>query len=720
MDETRISEAALPSGTRLSSPQNTYIIDKAIGAGGFGITYRASATVMVQNIEIDTFFAIKEHFINSLCDRQDTRVVYSRPVSKQVEGSLKDFISEARRLQKVGVSHPNIVRVNEVFEANNTAYYIMEYLEGESLQRFVRANGGPLSEEQTRRIMLPIIEAVGALHKAHLTHLDIKPVNIMITRRKDGSLRPVLIDFGLAKHYDVDGAPTSTINTLGCSAGYSPVEQYVGITSFSPTADIYSLGATMLFCLSGTTPVVANRITRADIEEAIPANVSEGMRQAILGAMAKNDADRTQSISEMLHQLGGELPPADGGDGGSDEPPQKVDSFVEATDVIADECTQTNAKGMKMSVALGIALLVAIVTFFCLRSCRGGEDKQDIQGIVDTLYTEKLIHYDFESLSSLEHLSLACVLNGKYYYFSQANWSKIPSNIKSKFEKKGVVIANKGEQFILDLEDSGKAMTWNEAMKRYGNRLPTKSQAEAMAADRVAVNAAILAFGGNKEWWYWTSAEYDSSYAWLVGMDSGTIYSYNKATTYKVRAVSPIVGSSSEAETTLSQTGDKEKLQCDFTSLSRLENLALACVLDGKYYYFSQANWNKIPADVKNRFTKKGVVVIGNGERFILDLHDSGKEMTWDEAMSRYRYGNRLPTKSQAEVMSADCKAINAAITAFGGDKDPAWWYWTSAESESNPSLAYVVYMGSYSFSDPIKTGKYRVRAVARVPSSAI
>ena len=173
-----------------------------------------------------------------------------------------------RRLQKIGVSHPNIVSVNEVFEANNTAYYVMEYIDGESLRSYVQRNG-PLGEAGLRRLLLPVMDAVEALHAERLTHLDIKPDNIMLARRKDGSIRPVLIDFGLAKHYGADGTPTSTVNTLGCSAGYSPMEQYMGIRTFSPTADVYALGATMLYCLTGETPCVANEITSDDISGAI-------------------------------------------------------------------------------------------------------------------------------------------------------------------------------------------------------------------------------------------------------------------------------------------------------------------------------------------------------------------------------------------------------------------------------------------------------------------
>ncbi len=579
MSEDTEKKPALPVGTQLKSNVNTYVIEQMIGSGGFGITYRASATVRVQNIEIDTYFAVKEHFIGSLCSRSDTKVVYSAPVSKQVEGSLKDFIAEARRLQKIGVSHPNIVRVNEVFEANNTAYYIMEYLEGQSLRKYVRQHG-PLSEEATRRIMLPVIDAVAALHRARLTHLDIKPDNIMITERKDGSLRPVLIDFGLAKHYDVDGAPTSTINTLGCSAGYSPLEQYVGITSFSPASDVYALGATMLFCLSGADPLIANRITRADIEEAIPKNVSPAMRNTIIEAMAKSDADRLPSAEAMIAMLKGGAPFV------AEIPEKKPAYDPNATELIEAKTEQSSNKWLRFA---GICTLVAVVAatgaFFGLRGCGKSAAVTAVDSVAaDTIAAEveEIVEVevaaeveetdtpasepvdeqpkqeakpepkpvaqeqstDWKSLSRLENLALACERDGRYYYFSESNWRKIPAAEQARFSKKGVVVIGNGERFVLELRDSGSAMTWDEAMSRYGNRLPTKSQGQAMADNYEAINKAIIAFGGDKdpEGFYWTRTEYesDSSRAWNVALNYGGFYTNYKTNSVRVRAVAPV------------------------------------------------------------------------------------------------------------------------------------------------------------------------------------
>lgn len=265
--ETSQVQNVLPKGYILQAPNNTYRIEKVLGMGGFGITYLATTTVQFGNLKTTISVAIKEHFISDSCERdaQTHNIVYSNPVKGRVESSQRDFVAEARRLQKVGVEHTNIVKVNEVFETNNTAYYVMEYLNGESLRTYVERKG-KLPEDEMLTLMRPIMSAVKLLHEHHMTHLDIKPDNIMLTSDEYGDIRPVLIDFGLSKHYGKDGRPTSTINTLGYTDGYAPVEQYAGLTTFSPSADIYALGATMLFCLTGKDPKKSIDFKEADKE----------------------------------------------------------------------------------------------------------------------------------------------------------------------------------------------------------------------------------------------------------------------------------------------------------------------------------------------------------------------------------------------------------------------------------------------------------------------
>jgi serine/threonine protein kinase len=144
--------------------------------------------------------------------------------------------------------------------------------------------------------MEPIISAVGCLHQQQMTHLDIKPDNIMLAKDVYEELRPVLIDFGLSKHYDKNGHPTSTIHTLGCSDGYAPIEQYAGITTFSPTADIYALGATIYFCLTGIDPIKSTDLHEGQLVSLLPSDVSKETKAIIQSATTLQRDTRTKSI----------------------------------------------------------------------------------------------------------------------------------------------------------------------------------------------------------------------------------------------------------------------------------------------------------------------------------------------------------------------------------------------------------------------------------------
>ncbi len=299
--------SALPAGTMLKSPSNVYNIIKTLGAGGFGITYLATVDITAAGVPAKALVAIKEHFLSNDCDRvgSSLSVSYSKPSASRVQNSLKDFIAEARRLQPIAGKHPDIVNVSEVFEANNTAYYVMEYLHGKSLKDYVSEHNSALSLAEAMQIIVPVIDAVAFLHVNRITHLDIKPANIMLSKKGDGKLIPTLIDFGLSKHYNSDGSATATVNMLGFSDGYSPVEQYIGITEFSPTADVYSLAATLLFCLTGQTPPKSNEVNASVIGSLLPASTPKSVRRAIIKAMSMRIADRYADASQLYEALTG-------------------------------------------------------------------------------------------------------------------------------------------------------------------------------------------------------------------------------------------------------------------------------------------------------------------------------------------------------------------------------------------------------------------------------
>lgn len=297
----------LPKGTRLLNGKREYKVEEVLGTGGFGITYKVSSTVMVDNVAINTFFAMKEYFLNSCYrDKDNVTMMCSPTMRTEVDQSLNDFITEAKRLNSLGHKSDNIVKVNEVFKENGTAYYIMEYLDGGNLQDYVRKKGA-LKEAEAIAIIKLIAKAVEALHEERILHLDIKPGNIVLKKDSNTDKEvPVLIDFGLVKHFDSKGKPTTRIAAKGASDGFAPMEQYTTIDKFAPTLDVYALGATLYYMLKGATPPKAFDIESSKvIMDSLPSSVSEITKKVIVNAMEKSKFERTATVAEFLLALGG-------------------------------------------------------------------------------------------------------------------------------------------------------------------------------------------------------------------------------------------------------------------------------------------------------------------------------------------------------------------------------------------------------------------------------
>ena len=223
----------LPTGTRLSD----YIIGQVLGRGGFGTTYLCEDAYLKKN------FVVKEFTPHDLVTRDRSGRVSSKGLFKgsRFSKARAAFIQEAQALARF--SHPNIARVVRYFEANNTAYFVMEYETGSNLRTFLTQYGKGLSDLEIEALVLPLCDGLAQLHGQGLIHRDLKPDNILI--RKDGS--PILIDFGAVKSH---GHSTEVVFT----PRYAPPEQLSDALMQGPWTDIYALGATMYEMIQGEPP----------------------------------------------------------------------------------------------------------------------------------------------------------------------------------------------------------------------------------------------------------------------------------------------------------------------------------------------------------------------------------------------------------------------------------------------------------------------------------
>lgn len=321
-----LQDSALKPGTRLQSEHHVYTIEEALGSGAFGIVYRASSVVYDGNIPRKCQYAIKEFFyFQKGCYRDDdgSTMIAPKTTRTEVNNSARDFELEARRLHGICALSDRIVRVNEIFRANDTFYYVMEYLDGGDLESYVRENGGRLDEQHAVAIIREIAGALKILHSEphRLLHLDLKPSNIIMKRDEfTGTEYPVLIDFGTAVHFDRSGKATVGSALRGFTYGYAPYEQTCGTSSFNPRLDIYALGATLFFLLTGKDPDAADQINPEWINRYLPTQLSAPTRMAIINAMAFDPNTRTPSIERFLEDLDSKgpavvPPPPSPGDG---------------------------------------------------------------------------------------------------------------------------------------------------------------------------------------------------------------------------------------------------------------------------------------------------------------------------------------------------------------------------------------------------------------------
>ncbi|HEX8236441.1 MAG TPA: serine/threonine-protein kinase [Abditibacteriaceae bacterium] len=294
---------ALPVGAPLHD--DAYEIVRVLGRGGFGITYEACDTQRKQSVAIKEFFPIG-------CTRLDFGVQPHPADTRHFEATRRKFLNEARVL--AGVQHRNIVNVQEAFEQNNTAYTVMELLQGETLQQRVERQGA-LPEAEALNIIEHICSALQTVHEMEMLHLDVKPENIFLCRRAGSheEQRIVLMDFDLLQPMAGPASyRTQPLNvTMHCGTpGYAPLEQYTQGARFGVYTDIYALGATLCHILTGQAPTDstdrAAHSDRAVENDIVQLNgAGDAVGHAIRWAMQLHPFKRPQSVQDFLDALHG-------------------------------------------------------------------------------------------------------------------------------------------------------------------------------------------------------------------------------------------------------------------------------------------------------------------------------------------------------------------------------------------------------------------------------
>ena len=281
----------LPCGTILNG---RYLVGKMLGRGGFGITYIGFDLMLERKV------AIKEYYPSGQVSRittisTDLQWMDSEQPDQLRENGIRSCLREARKMAKIE-DIPEVVRVLDCFPENDTAYIVMEYVDGKTLMSVLREQG-PMTWDEAKEIFLPAISAMEEVHQAGTVHRDISPDNLMMTKK---GVR--ILDLGAAKDLGINNGTSSALVVKG---GFSPLEQYAHQGGSGPWTDVYAMAATIYHCLTGVIPPSALDRAQGDTMDwtLLKANgVPNHVITALQNAMKLTARERTQSMAELLSQ----------------------------------------------------------------------------------------------------------------------------------------------------------------------------------------------------------------------------------------------------------------------------------------------------------------------------------------------------------------------------------------------------------------------------------
>lgn len=358
----------LPPGTYLE--YNKYYIDQVLGDGGFGITY------LGYDVKLQRKVAIKEFYMQDYCYRNpgDT-CVYPSPGEKgrTFERLKQKFIEEGQVLAVLG-EQPGVVNVYTFIEENNTAYLVMDFVEGQSLENYIRQAGGRLSVSQTLAIMRPVIRALGGVHRHHVVHRDISPDNIMITYDR----KVKLIDFGAAKQYgDYNSNKVQKI-------GYSPIEQVTANGQVGPYSDIYALCATIYYCITGEKVLSSKERAKEDLlvlPSALGVAISPQMEAVLMQGLAVYPEQRIQDADSLYYYLYESFEQA-----GTQQQPAGISNLDMSKMLVDMQKEQKKNTRKRILVSVLSSIIMAFLAVFAVFLIRGRDyaDKHTDSGKEDS------------------------------------------------------------------------------------------------------------------------------------------------------------------------------------------------------------------------------------------------------------------------------------------------------------------------------------------------
>ena len=390
---------SLKVGDQLRGEAYSYHIERVLGAGTFGITYKAYTFTQGQRElsgELGSFnaevtmratVAIKEFFMRDYNTRNPVTGEVNRvDESSVVANYRRRFHTEARNLSSL--NHPNIVKVMEVFEANGTVYLVMPFIDGSNLEQYVEERTA-LEESQVLEYATLLSSALDYMHGKGMLHLDIKPENVMVT--KNG--KPILVDFGLSQTYDKTSGKDGSAKITAITPGYSPNEQ-MNQKSFTPTLDIYSLAATMFKMLTGAKPPLACTLVEeedyADFYTLLrAAGTSDNTIRALRQAMSFYPQDRPQTVELFLKSLGQKLPPLVEANTESLEDLATVGDTISS--LLHEEEEQKTNWWASLHLSIWIPVLLGLISFIVvllvIRGCKGESESSSPESIYPATYT---------------------------------------------------------------------------------------------------------------------------------------------------------------------------------------------------------------------------------------------------------------------------------------------------------------------------------------------